>query len=213
MFKRKIENRLNEYYKDKDSRIIIIDGARQIGKSFIIRETASKYFTNYIEIDLKSDYEGEELFKDIKSTKSFYLLISSLYGDKLNTNDDTIIFLDEIQFYPHLISLLKDLKKENRFRYIASGSLLGVTLKHIFIPMGSIDEIKMYPLDFEEFLWTNKVSNEAISYLKECFDKKFKLMKQYINRYFHYLISGGLPDAIKEYVINKNVFKTRNIQS
>ena len=217
MFKRKIEERLNEYYKDKDSRIIIIDGARQIGKSFIIRETASKYFSNYIEIDLKSDYEGEGLFKDIKSTKSFYLLISSLYGDKLNTIDDTIIFLDEIQFYPHLITLLKDLKKENRFRYIASGSLLGVTLKHIFIPMGSIDEIKMYPLDFEEFLWVNNVSNEVISYLKECFEKRIQvnegIHKQILSLFKDYLISGGLPDAIKEYVINKNVFKTRSIQS
>ena len=121
---------------------------RQVGKSFIIKETASKYFSNYIEIDLKSDYEGDGLFKDIKNIKSFYLTISSLYGDKLNSLDDTIIFLDEIQYYPHLITLLKDLKKDNRYCYIASGSLLGVTLKHIFIPMGSIDEIKMYPLDF-----------------------------------------------------------------
>ena len=217
MFKRKIEERLNTYYKDKDSRILIIDGARQIGKSFIIRETASKYFTNYIEIDLKSDYEGDQLFKDIKSTKSFYLLVSSLYGDKLNDINDTIIFLDEIQFYPHLITLLKDLKKENRYRYIASGSLLGVTLKHIFIPMGSIDEVKMYPLDFEEFLWVNNVSQEVIQYLKECFDKRIQVNegvhKQILSLFKDYLISGGLPDAIKEYVINKNVFKTREIQS
>ncbi len=217
MFRRKIEKRLNEYYKDKGARIIIIDGARQIGKSFIIRETASKYFSNYIEIDLKSDYEGDKLFQDIKTTKSFYLLVSSLYGDKLNTIDDTIIFLDEIQYYPHLISLLKDLKKENRFRYIASGSLLGVTLKHIFIPMGSIDEIKMYPLDFEEFLWTNNVNNEVITYLKECFDDKKPvnegIHKQILSLFKDYLISGGLPDAIKEYVVNRNVYKTREIQS
>ena len=158
MFKRKVESVLDEYYKNSDAKIVIINGARQIGKSYIIRETASIYFKNYVEVDLKSDYENEQLFKDIKSTKSFYLLLGSLYGDRLNSLEDTIIFLDEIQYYPQLITLLKDLKKENRYRYIASGSLLGVTLRHIFIPMGSIDEVKMYPMDFEEFLWANSVS-------------------------------------------------------
>ena len=124
MFKRKVEMILNDYYSNLNAKIIIIDGARQIGKSFIIRETASHFFANYIEIDLKSDYEGEQLFKNIRTTKSFYLLVGSLFGDKLNSIDDTIIFLDEIQYYPQLITLLKDLKKENRYRYIASGSLL-----------------------------------------------------------------------------------------
>ncbi len=217
MFTRKIENRLNAYYKDENAKIIIIDGARQIGKSFIIRETASKYFRNYVEIDLKSDYEGEQLFKDVKTTKSFYLLVGSLYGDKLNTKQDTIIFLDEIQYYPSLITLLKDLKKENRYRYIASGSLLGVTMKHIFIPMGSIDEVKMYPMDFEEFLWANGVGKEVIDYLRECFQNKNMIdepiHKQIFSLFKDYLISGGLPDSIIEYVLNRNVFKTREVQS
>ena len=97
------------------------------------------------------------------------MLIGSLYGDKLNSIDDTIIFFDEIQFYPQIITMLKDLKKDNKYRYIASGSLLDVTLKHVFIPMGSINEVQMFPMDFEEFLWANKVSCEVIDYLRECF--------------------------------------------
>lgn len=215
MFKRKVEGILNNYYSNKDDKIIIIDGARQIGKSFIIRETASKFFINYIEIDLKSDYEGEQLFKDVKTTKAFYLLLTSLYGENINSIDDTIIFLDEIQFYPQLITLLKDLKKENRYRYIASGSLLGVTLKHIFIPMGAINEVKMYPLDFEEFLWANSVNEEAIEYLRNCFNNKVKIdepiHKRFLSLFKDYLICGGMPDAIIEYVINRNVFKTREV--
>lgn len=83
----------------------------QIGKSFIIRETASKRFNNYVEIDLKTDFEGDKAFLNVKTTKVFYLLFNSLYGDKLNLYEDTIIFLDEIQYYPHLITMLKDLKK------------------------------------------------------------------------------------------------------
>ncbi len=216
MFKRKIENKLYSYYENKNENILIIKGARQIGKSFIIRNTAEKYFKNYIEIDLKSDYENKMLFKNIKSANDFYILISSIYGDKLNTIDDTIIFLDEIQYYPHLITLLKDLRKENKFRYIASGSLLGITLKHIFIPMGSIDEVEMFPLDFEEFLWANNVGDDVIEYLRNSFLKLTPLNESIHERimslFKDYLISGGLPDSIKEYVLNKNVFKTRQVQ-
>ena len=217
MFKRKVELILNDYYKNIEDKIIIIDGARQIGKSFIIRQTATSYFPNYIEIDLKSDYEGEQLFKDIKTTKSFYLLVGSLYGNKLNSLDDTIIFLDEIQYYPQLITLLKDLKKESRYRYIASGSLLGVTLKHIFIPMGSINEVKMYPMDFEEFLWANNVNKDTIDYLRDCFKKRImvedSIHKLILSLFKDYLICGGLPDAIKEYVLNRNVYRTREVHS
>ena len=217
MFRRKVENVLIEYYQNKESKIIIIDGARQIGKSFIIRETASNYFKNYVEIDLKTDFEGERLFENVRTTKAFYLLVGSLYGDKMNSIDDTIIFLDEIQYYPHLITLLKDLKKENRYRYIASGSLLGVTLKHIFIPMGSINEIKMYPMDFEEFLWANNVSKNTIEYLRQCFIQREEIEKSVhqliLSLFRDYLICGGLPDSVTEYVVNRNVFKTREVQS
>ncbi len=217
MFRRKIETLLNENFNDLNAKIIIIDGARQIGKSFIIRKTASEYFHNYIEIDLKSDFEGDQLFKDVRTIKSFHLVLGSIYGEKLNNLEDTIIFLDEIQYYPQLITLLKDLKKENKYRYIASGSLLGVTMKHIFIPMGAIDEIKMYPMDFEEFLWANSVGKETIDYLKDCFEKRIKIEesihKKILSLFKDYLISGGLPDAVTEYVINRNVIKTRNVQS
>ncbi len=217
MFKRKIEDKLYSYYNEKDANIIIIDGARQIGKSFIIRETASKHFANYVEIDLKTDYEGDGLFSNVKTTKDFYLVVSALFGEKLNNIDDTIIFLDEIQYYPKLITLLKDLKREAKYRYIASGSLLGVTLKHIFIPMGSIDEIKMYPMDFEEFLWANNVGVDVIEYLHSSFINKTQINEsihlRMISLFKDYLICGGFPDAIKEYVINKNVFNVRKTQT
>ena len=141
--------------------------------------------------------------------EDFYLQVSALFGEKLGTIDNTIIFLDEIQVYPHMLSMLKQLKLDNRYRYIASGSLLGITLRHTFIPMGSIDEIKMYPLDFEEFLWANNVGEDVIDYLKNCFINKTQINEGIHNtilrRFREYLISGGLPEAVNEFVINKNV--------
>ena len=109
MFRRKIEKTLVKNYQNENSRILIVEGARQVGKSFIVRSTAPKYFKNYIEIDLKSDYENKQYFFSIRDTDSFYKYISSIFDLKKADISNTIIFLDEIQYYPHLITLLKDL--------------------------------------------------------------------------------------------------------
>ena len=102
------------------------------------------------------DKNGERLFENVSTTKDFYLKLSAIAGDKMGSKEDTLIFLDEIQAYPELLTLLKFLKDEDRFTYIASGSLLGVTMnKTLSKPGGRILKKKMYPLDFEEFLWAN----------------------------------------------------------
>lgn len=215
MFYRKIESKILNYFKNPDSPILVIDGARQVGKTFIIREKASKYFSNYIEIDLKDDYENKRIFEKIKSTTDFYMQISLKYGDKLHSNKDTIIFLDEIQFYPNLLTLLKPLKKENKYRYIVSGSLLGVTLQHSFIPMGSITEEKMYPMDFEEFLIANGAGKDSINYLFKCYKTRTtpseNIHLTMLECFKHYLIVGGLPDAVKNFVKDKNIYNVRKV--
>lgn len=217
MFRRKIEKILTKNYQDENARILIVEGARQVGKSFIVRRTAPKYFKNYIEIDLKSDYENKQRFFNIRDTASFYIFISSIFDLKKANLSNTIIFLDEIQYYPHLITLLKDLYKERRYRYIVSGSLLGITLKHIFIPMGAIEEVEMFPLDFEEFLWANGVGLDVIEYLRSSFLNLTPINEAIHNRilllFKDYLITGGLPDAVKEYVLNKDVKATRRVQT
>ena len=216
MFFRKIEKRLNEYYDDPLKKILVINGARQIGKSYIIRETAKLKFVNYIEINLKADYDGPKLFEKISKTRDFYLQLSALYGNKLGNESNTIIFLDEIQVYPHLLTLLKALFAEHRYRYIASGSLLGITLKHTFIPMGSIEEVNMYPMDFEEYLYACNVGKDVVDYLRECFEKVEPISegihKLVLERFKEYLICGGLPDSVKAMVEEDNVLKTRENQ-
>lgn len=217
MFKRKIESELYKYYEAKNNaKILIVYGARQIGKSYIIRETAKASFKNYAEIDLKDDFETEKRFANIKTTKDFYLLVGSMFAG-LNNSEDTIIFLDEIQYYPHLMTMLKPLYKENKYRYIVSGSLLGITLRHSFIPMGSITEKRMFPMDFEEFLWANNYGKDVISYLKDCFSNLKPInesIHQITLRLFQdYLLSGGLPDAVIQYVNNRNVSAMRRVHS
>lgn len=217
MFYRKIEERINRYYADKNAKILVIDGARQIGKSFIIRETGKKFFKHFVEINLKDDSEGDKLFESVRTTEDFYLQVSALYGNNLGDVSDTMIFLDEIQVYPHLLTMLKPLKADARYRYICSGSLLGITLQHTFIPMGSIDEVKMFPMDFEEFLLANNVGKDVISYLRKCFaDQTLPsegIHKTILGLFKRYLLSGGLPDSVKAFVEAKNVYTMRENQA
>ena len=217
MFYRKIEERINRYYADKNAKILVIDGARQIGKSFIIRETGKKFFKHFVEINLKDDSEGDKLFESVRTTEDFYLQVSALYGNNLGDVSDTMIFLDEIQVYPHLLTMLKPLKADARHRYICSGSLLGITLQHTFIPMGSIDEVKMFPMDFEEFLLANNVGKDVISYLRKCFADQTPpsegIHKTILGLFKRYLLSGGLPDSVKAFVEAKNVYTMRENQA
>lgn len=217
MFYRKIEERINRYYADKNAKILVIDGARQIGKSFIIRETGKKFFKHFVEINLKDDSEGDKLFESVRTTEDFYLQVSALYGNNLGDVSDTMIFLDEIQVYPHLLTMLKPLRADARYRYICSGSLLGIILQHTFIPMGSIDEVKMFPMDFEEFLLANNVGKDVISYLKKCFVDQTPpsegIHKTILGLFKRYLLSGGLPDSVKAFVEAKNVYTMRENQA
>ena len=153
MLFRKIQSEIEQHLLADSNKIMIVDGARQIGKTFIIRYTGEKLFENYIELNMIEDFLGNRLFENVRTVEDFYLQVSMLAGEKMGERKNTLIFIDEIQAYPHIVTLLKFLKQDNKFTYIASGSLLGVTLSRTTsVPIGSIEIKHMYPLDFEEFL-------------------------------------------------------------
>lgn len=217
MLYRKIESTIDEYLNSETDKVLVVTGARQIGKSFIIRHCAQKIFKNIIEINLIEDLEGAQIFKTVKTTDDFYFAISAYSGKALGNNKDTLIFLDEIQEYPHLLTLLKFLRQENRYRYVVSGSLLGVTLKKsASVPLGSIDIIKMYPLDFEEFLIANNFGFAAIDLMREHFNRLNALPEgihnQVMNLYKRYLLIGGLPEAVNKFLETRDLIKVRAIQ-
>lgn len=172
MLYRKIESLIEEHLKSDSNKILLIDGARQIGKTFIINHVGKKLFENYIEINMIADSLGDRLFENTKTVEDFYLQVSMLAGNKMKNKENTLIFIDEIQAYPHLLTLLKFLSQDNKFTYIASGSLLGVTLSQTTsIPMGSIRKVRMFPLDFEEFLYANGMNELAISSMHKKFER------------------------------------------
>lgn len=170
MLYRKIEKLIDEHLKSDTQKILLIDGARQVGKTYIIRYVGQRLFENFIEINMVEDSIGDRLFANTKTIEDFYLQVSMIAGNKMKAKSDTLIFIDEIQAYPHLLTLLKFLSQDNKFTYIASGSLLGVTLSQTTsIPIGSIRKVRMYPLDFEEFLYANGMNEFVISAVQNKF--------------------------------------------
>ena len=215
---RKIKAYISNFLKSDTQKVLIIDGARQVGKSYIIREAGTELFENYVEINLMEDSLNNRYFENTKSTSDFYLQLSMIAGNKLKDKENTLIFLDEIQAYPHLLTLLKFLNQDNRFTYIASGSLLGVTLSQTSsIPMGSIEVKHMFPMDFEEFLIANNFGEQAISTLKGKIKNRETLEENIHNNLFglfkKYLLSGGLPDAVKTFIETNNIVSVRTIQN
>ena len=218
MLYRKIAATIEAHLRSGSDKILLIDGARQVGKTYIIRHVGKQCFENFIELNMVEDSLGERLFANTKTVDDFYLQVSMLAGQKMKARENTLIFIDEIQAYPHLLTLLKFLRDDNRFTFIASGSLLGVTLSETTsIPMGSIRKIRMFPLDFEEFLYANGMNEMTISVLRKKFEARESLDEGMHNKmmdlFRKYLLVGGLPDAVNSFLADRNIQLVREIQS
>ena len=218
MLFRKIASLIEDHLKKDSKSILLIDGARQIGKTYIVRYVGQKLFPNFIEVNMVQDYQGDRAFAAVRTIEDFYFRLSEFAGEKMGDKADTLIFLDEIQQYPDLLPLLKFLAQDRKFTFIASGSLLGVSLANSpSIPMGSIRKVRMFPLDFEEFARANGVGEYALKRMKERFVSLEPLDEDVHDRmmglFRRYLLVGGLPDAVNAYLATHNIVRVREVQS
>ena len=216
MLKRKFTSVLERYLTEQTNKILLVNGARQIGKSYLIRYVGKKTYPHFVEINLQKDKEGPAIFSHVHTTQELYMQVSTIADETLGNKSDTLIFLDEIQAYPHLLTMLKFLREEGRYHFIASGSQLGIALAETpSVPIGSVAIETMYQLDFEEFLWATGAGQEAIDGMRELFEKRQPLpegMHRYILQQFqYYLLVGGLPDAVNQFMESHNMRKVRDI--
>ena len=214
MLERKFTQYLEHFLNEEPNKILLVNGARQIGKSYLVRHVGSRLFTHFVEINLKEDKEGEQVFADVHTTNDLYMRLGNYYSKPLGDKSDTLVFLDEIQSYPHLLTMLKFLNQESRYRFIASGSQLGVALSQTpSVPLGSVTIEQMYPLDFEEFLWATGVGKAWIENVKGCFLREETLDESTHNallkRFQYYLLVGGLPEAVNKYLEDRNMVRVR----
>lgn len=218
MLKRKITSKIEQYLCGHSNKMLIVEGARQVGKSFIIREIGQRLFENYIEINMEEDKQGNHVFAHARTVDDFMMSLSSIAGAKMKKKTNTLVFIDEIQAYDHLLTLVKFLMEDNRFTYIASGSQLGIALKSTqSLPIGSMQILHMYPLDFEEFLWANGVGEYIIEQMRQHYiageSQSDDIHQKMLDLFRKYLLIGGLPDAVNTYLNEHNMVSVRAVHS
>ena len=216
MLYRKIEKELYTFYESEDTKALMITGARQVGKTTTIEETGKKAFKHFIEINFIENEEAKKLFQDTLDTESILIRISALANQDLVPNE-TLIFFDEVQVCKEIVTEIKFLVKDGRYKYILSGSLLGTELQDIrSFPVGYMDILQMYPLDLEEFAMANGVSNMVMRALRECFMEYHpvdSLIHEKMMELFRlYLIVGGMPNAVNEFLKTNDLRRVNQIQ-
>jgi len=203
MLIRKKEKEITEWIKNS-KKALLVSGARQVGKTFLIRECLRKEQIEFVEFNLIEQPEIVGLLASAETVDDLILRLS-LFTDKKLVKGKSIIFFDEIQEYKEIVTKIKFFVEEGSFRYILSGSLLGVEITNLkSAPVGSLHTIKMYPLDFEEFLQVFNVQAKLIKSLRESFEKRLPVdeivNKKLLDIFNLYLLIGGMPSAVMRYV-------------
>ena len=209
MINRKIERELVAWHVAQSNEAVLIDGARQVGKTFIVREFGKRHFDNIIELNFLKNKHLRDIFKDVSNEADVLTRISALPKVKM-TPGRTLIFFDEIQECPEVVTYIKFLVDEGSYRYVLSGSLLGVELKSVrSAPVGYLRELAMYPLDFEEFSRALGVNDDVMAHLRKCWMEKRPvdpIVHERMKSVFRlYLVVGGMPAAVQTYLDCENI--------
>lgn len=209
MLKRKIYQSLIEWKKQTEKMCLVVKGARQVGKTFIIDKFARENYENYVYINFDENPGYKVIFDGDLDVNNLIKQISLRVPNVSLVPHKTIIFLDEIQNCPNARTALKFLALDKRFDVIASGSLLGINYKEVeSFPVGYTEQLEMYSLDFEEFLWANGIEEQSILDVKEFFDKKEvvpqAMHERMMELFKEYIVVGGMPRVVNDFVKNHN---------
>ena len=214
MLKRKIDDYIRNYFNTTDS-ALLITGARQIGKTYSIRQFG-KLFKSFVEINFVDMPQAVDLLKGATSSKDLLMRISAISNEPL-IKGETLIFFDEVQCCPEVVTAIKFLVDEGSYRYILSGSLLGVELNDLRSePVGYMGIKEMYPLDFEEFISCVGISDIIIDSLRDAW-KKSVAVDDFVHRkmmelFRLYLVVGGMPAAVCKYIDTNNLQEVMTVQ-
>ncbi len=214
MLRRKIENYIKNYYETSRN-ALLITGARQVGKTFSIREFG-KTFKSFVEINFIDNPEAVELFKGARNASDILLRLSAIAKAPL-LKGDTLVFFDEVQRCPDIVTAIKFLVEEGSYRYILSGSLLGVELNDLRSePVGYIGIKDMYPLDFEEFITCVGIGADIVAALREAWKDRLAVDEFVHNKMMElfrlYLVVGGMPAVVSEYLESNNLQRVMELQ-
>lgn len=214
MLYRSAKNEIYDWIENK-SDALLVTGARQIGKTYLIRECLNEKQCSYVEFNFIERPELIELFANAKTTDDLVMRLSIATNNKL-IKGQTIIFLDEVQEMKDIVTRIKFLVEEGSFRYILSGSLLGIELNDLrSAPVGYLEILDMYPLGIKEFMLSLGINQKIIDDLKESFDLR-KPVDDFIHSklldiFYLYLIVGGMPEAVDTYLKTNNLLSVSEV--
>ena len=216
--RRKAYGELLEWKGRDDRKSLLIRGARQVGKTYLIRKFAEENYRSVIYIDFDADESACSIFEGDLDVDTVMMNISARYPDTRMEPFETVIILDEIQACPRARSALKSFSQDRRYDVIASGSLLGIRLSDVpSMPVGQEERITMHPLDFEEFLWALGVDSKVVDHLRSCIRDRTPIGKgvhESLMRYLNwYMLVGGMPSAVRRFVKERRFDGVRKVQS
>jgi len=207
---------LEQFYSKNSNEALLVTGARQIGKSFVIREFGKSHFENFIEINFIEMPQAIEVFNNAKDANDILLRISALTNQPMQKGK-TLIFFDEVQKVPEIVTAIKFLVEEGSYRYALSGSLLGIELKGLrSVPVGFMTIKEMYPLDLEEFFIACGVQPQVFDALKKSFEQKIPVdsfvHEKMMQLFRLYMITGGMPAVVQTYIDTNNIQNVLAVQ-
>ena len=220
MLKRKMWDVLEKWVSESRNKCLVIEGARQVGKTFIIREFGKHRFESFIELNFIEHPEYVSIFEGALDAESIITAIKLYIPEVHDMEDNTLLFLDEIQDCPNAITALKFLASDSKIKVICSGSALGMDYKRTTsYPAGAVDHIEMVSMDFEEFLWAMGVEQSVVSALRKLYhDEKHdtpvphaihEKMNQYLRQY---MVLGGMPAVVQAYIDTNDYREADRIQ-
>ena len=213
--KREIELHIKKRL-DKSNKALLVSGPGKVGKTYSIKRVLEENCVSYFEINL---LERPEILSSLKNSNNINNFVDKfkLFSPTKLKEGKSVIFLDEIQVFPELMTKIKFLVDEGSFKYILSGSLLGVELQGIkSVPVGYMEELKMYPMNFLEFCDALGIQQTKINHIKECFNNRKHvddvIHQEFITAFYYYLISGGMPNVVSNFIKNKNLVEVSDTQ-
>lgn len=216
MLRRKAMNELLSWKKSSQNQAILVSGARQVGKTFLIEQFARENYKHFVKFDLIDQTDVRASIDAARNSQELFLALSAYAGMDM-VPGETLIFIDEVQECKEAITLIKYLVQREGFDYALSGSLLGVELEDVrSVPVGYLRLLDMHPLDFEEFCWANGLGADAWAEASAAYVERrsvFEPVHERLLTLFHwYLVVGGMPQAVGEFVGSQNIALVRQRQ-
>lgn len=217
MLKRKITQKL-EIWKRNSKKTLLVTGARQIGKSYAIREFGKAHYASFVEVNLLLNKDARDALANARNAMDFINRVA-LFSKVPLVEGNTLLFIDEIQEYPDIVTLIKGLVEDGRYSYAFSGSMLGTEFKGISsFPVGFVDQYVMRPMDFEEFCWAIGIEEHYLDEIRTCC-----IERRPVDPYLHdamaknfraYVVAGGMPEVVQNYVdTGYSLVSTRHLQA